>query len=265
MNSYRICSALAAPVLIPCLWFPIAATAQSAQPEAKPAQQEAKPARVFACPNVSTDTVHTFYLRNATQQNDANEIYTALRQMLPADAKSFFVPNQMAIEVCAQPEQIALAQKMLNELDRAKKNYRITYTVIEMEGTKRLGAQQFSMIVTPGQESTLKQGSRVPVTTGQYEAASQNQHTQFSYVDVGMNFQANIDAMAEGIRLRTAIEQSSVAEERPGTMPQDPVIRQATFKGTSYLLPGKPLKLGTLDIADSNRHLDLEVVMEPVS
>lgn len=255
MNSYRICSALAGSVLIPCLCYPLAAPAQASQPEAKPP-------RVIACPTASTDTVHTFYLRNATQQQDANEIYTALRQILPADVKTFFVPNQMAIEMCAQPEQIALAQKMLSDLDRPKKNYRLTYTVSEMDGTNRVSTHHYSMVVTPGQQATLKQGSRVPVVTGKYEAAAQQ--TQVSYVDVGMNFDATIDTTSEGIRLRTTVEQSSVAEEKPGALSQDPVIRQATFKGTSYLVPGKPLKVGTFDIPDSSRHLDLEVTMEPL-
>lgn len=233
----------------------------SAERKAAPEQRPAVPAE---CASPSTQNVHTFYLRNATQQNDANEIYIALRQMLSPDVRTFFVPNQMAFEVCGQPEQIALAQKMINDLDRPKKNYRLTYTVTEMNGTTRTGTAHFSMVVTPGQESTLKQGSRVPVVTGRYDNTSQNQQTQMTYVDVGMNFQANVDPIENGIRLRTSIEQSSIAEERSGTPAQDPVIRQAAFKGTSYLQPGKPSKLGTLDIADSNRHLELEVSMEPL-
>ncbi|HKO20255.1 MAG TPA: hypothetical protein VJU82_15370 [Acidobacteriaceae bacterium] len=185
--------------------------------------------------------------------------------MLPPDAKTFFVPNQMAIELCGQPEQVALAQKMLTDLDRPKKNYRLTYTVSEMDGTTRVSTHHFSMVVTPGQQATLKQGNRFPVMTGS-TSKSESSTNQFSYVDVGMNFAAMIETTSEGIRLSTTVEQSSVAEEKPGAnLPQDPVIRQAMFKGTSYLFPGKPLKLGTLDIADSNRHLDLEVVMEPVS
>jgi type II secretory pathway component GspD/PulD (secretin) len=207
--------------------------------------------------------VHTFYLRNATQQNDANEIYTALRQMLPPDAKSFFVPNQMAIELCALPDQIALAQKMLNDLDRPKKNYRLTYTVTEMDGAKPIGTQRFSMVVTPGQQATLKQGSRVPVVTGSFTAATANQEKQMTYVDVGMNFDATIDTTSEGIRLRTTVEQSSVAEGK-GIGPENPVIRQAQFRGTSYLAPARPLKVGTFDIPDTTRHLDIEVSMEPL-
>ena len=37
------------------------------------------------------------------QTSDANEIYTALRNMLPPDAKSYLVPNQNAIVVRTTP------------------------------------------------------------------------------------------------------------------------------------------------------------------
>ena len=235
--------------------YPIRAVTQTTPPEQKPS-------RLIGCTNPSTENVRTFYLRNATQQNDANEIYTALRQMLPPEVRSFFVPNQMAIELCAQPEQIALAQKMLADLDRPKKNYRLTYTVNEMEGATRVSTHHFSMVVTPGQQAMLKQGSRVPVVTGSSQSATAV--NQFTYVDVGMNFDATIDTTSEGIRLKTTVEQSSVAEGGKAAAPENPVIRQAQFRGSSFLGPGKPLKVGTFDIPDTNRHLDIEVMMEPL-
>jgi hypothetical protein len=236
-----------------------------AQAVAQPPSADKKPAPKDVCwSNPSTDIVHTFYLRNMTQVNDANELYTALRNMLPPEAKSFFVPSQMAIEVCGPPEQIAFAQKLVNDLDRPRKSYRLTYTVSELDGAKRISAQHFSMIVSPGQESTVKQGSRVPLVTGSYGAATSSQQTQVTYIDVGMNFAATLDETAEGIRLRSVVEQSSIAEERSGVGPQDPVVRQASFKGSSYLAPGKPLRLGSFDIPDSTRHLELEVMMEPL-
>jgi hypothetical protein len=101
----------------------------------------------------------------------------------------------------------------------------------------------------------LKQGSRVPVFVGS---------NTVNYVDVGMNFTATIDTTSEGLRLRTTVEQSSAAEPKSAESPQNPVIRQATFKGTSYLVPGKALQVGTFDIADTNRHLELEVTMDPL-
>ena len=41
--------------------------------------------------------VHTFYLTNASQQADENEIVTALRNALSTDDKIFPVPNQNAL------------------------------------------------------------------------------------------------------------------------------------------------------------------------
>jgi hypothetical protein len=259
MNMYRIYLGLATSIVAFCLFYPPTSTAQAAGEDQKPVRQVPRDvshdeSSAKTC-GTSADTVHTFYLRNATQMNDANEIYTSIRQMLPPEAKTFFVPNQMAIELCAPPEQIALAQKMLTDLDRPKKNYRLTYTVSEMDGATHVSTHHFSMVVTPGQQATLKQGSRVPVVSGP--------GSTFSYVDVGMNFDATIDTTSEGIRLRTTVEQSSVAEGK-GVGPESPVIRQATFKGTSYMVPNKPLKVGTFDIPDTSRHLDLEVMMEPL-
>jgi hypothetical protein len=256
MNRHPICVHLATLLIASGFCYPLAASAQASTADPKtthPAQ----------C-GVPPDTLHTLYLRNATQITDANELYTALRQMLAPQTKTFFVPNQMAIEICADQEQIALAEKMLIELDRPKQNYRVTYTVDEMDGTRRVGSQHFSMIVTPGQDSTLKQGSRIPVVTGSFNDKNSTQQNQMTYIDIGMNFTAAIDSTAAGIRLRTTVEQSSLAEEKSGVGPQDPVIRQAMFRGTSYLSAGKPLKLGTLDIPDTTHHLNLEATMEPL-
>jgi type II secretory pathway component GspD/PulD (secretin) len=234
---------------------PSAAFAQPTAGEQKPAAAEQKPARIIQCPNPTSDSVRTFYLRNATQTSEANEVFTLIRQMLPADTRSFFVPSQNAITVCAQSDQLELAQKLIADMDHAKRDYKLMYSVTDIEGAARVGTRHYSLIVSPGQESTLKQGSRVPIPT------SANSVT---YVDVGMNVTATIDVTVSGIRLRTSVEQSSTAEPKTGDSQQNPIIRQASFKGTSFLVPGKPLKLGTFDIADTNRHLELEVMMEPI-
>ena len=60
------------------------------------------------------------------------------------------------------------------------------------------------------------------------------------------------------------MEQLGVAEQTSGVGAQDPVIRQSSLEGTSFLALGKPLVLGSMDIPGSARHLDVEVVMEAV-
>jgi hypothetical protein len=66
------------------------------------------------------------------------------------------------------------------------------------------------------------------------------------------------------VRLRTKVVQSSIAEHKSGVGTQDPVIRQTTLEGTSTLVQGKPLVLGSLDIPGSTRHQEVEVLSELV-
>ena len=214
----------------------------------------------------------TFYLKNASQQADANEIVTCLRNILSAESKVFLVSSENAIVVRATPELLAVTQALLNDLDRPKKTYRLTYTVSEMDGTKRVGVQHFAMVVVSGQQSTLKQGSRVPIATGSYNAVATSgdsprpagMQTQFTYLDIGMNFDATLTATENGAMLKSSIEQSSVAPETSGVGPQDPVVRQTSLRGMFFVTPNKPLVLGAVDIPGSTRHLDVEVIMEPL-
>jgi type II secretory pathway component GspD/PulD (secretin) len=205
----------------------------------------------------------TFYLANVIAQNDALDVVTAVRNILPADVKVYFVAGENAIVMRATPDQFVMAQKIINDLDRPRKLYRLTYTISEMDGGKRIGVQHFSMVMVAGQRTTLKQGSKVPIATGSSEGGSETK-IQMTYLDVGMNFDATLDQYGDGVRLRSKVEQSSVAEEKSGVGAQDPIVRQTLIEGTSFLPPGKPLVLGSLDIAGSTRHQDIEVVMEVV-
>jgi len=223
-----------------------------------PFKQDTPPARV------DTRPVKTFYLANNSQQNDGNEVTVAVRDLLPPEVKLYYVTNQNALVVRGTPDELVLAQKIINDLDRPKKTYRLTYTVIESDGGKRVGSQRYDMVVAAGQRATLKEGSKVPIVTGSFAANSSGTQTQMTYLDVGMNFDATLDEFADGVRLRSKVEQLSIAEEKGGLGPQDPVIRQTSLEGTSFLTPGKPLVLGAVDIPGSTRHLDVEVVMELV-
>jgi type II secretory pathway component GspD/PulD (secretin) len=215
-------------------------------------------------PYIDSRPMRTFYLANSSQQNDGNEVTAAIRNLLPPDVKIYYVPNQNALVVRADPDQLVLAQKIINDLDRPKKAYRLIYTVSESDAGKRVGTQHYSMIVAAGQRTTLKEGSKVPIMTGSFAANSSGTQTQMTYLDVGMNFDATLDEFANGVRLRSKVEQLSVAEQTSGVGAQDPVIRQSALEGTSFLALGKPLVLGSMDIPGSTRHLDFEVVMEQV-
>jgi hypothetical protein len=205
------------------------------------------------------EVYQTLYLTNLTQQNDANELLTDLRNMLPS-AKTYYVPSQSAISMRASAEDIALARKILADLDKTKKIYRLTYTMTEKDSGKTIGVQHFSIIVASGSMSVLKQGSRVPVGTNTSSAGS----NEVTYLDLGQEIQASLDGYLDGVRLRTKVVQSSIAEERSSVGTPDPIIRQTTLEGTSTLVQGKPLVLGSLDVPGSTRQQEVEVVAELV-
>ncbi len=250
---YGVLGAVVAVALLgPSAWGQTANTAPG-EKEAATLRQDNPNSRVDLRP------YQIFYLANATQQNDANEIIVAIRNLIDPTVKIYLVPNQNAITMRGTPEQLALAQKIINDLDRPRKSYRLTYSISEMDSGKRVGVQHFSMIVTSGQRTQLKQGSRVPIVTG-----SDKDGSQVQYLDIGLNFDSTLDQYAGGAKLSTKVEQTSVAEERSGVGPQDPVVRQTTLANTSFLQPGKPVVLGSLDVPGSTRHIDIDVVMEPI-
>jgi type II secretory pathway component GspD/PulD (secretin) len=212
--------------------------------------------------NEKPSTYKTFYLTNLTREQDANEIQNDLRNMLPT-AKLYYVPSQNALSMRASAEDIALAQKILADLDRTPKIYRLTYTIIDSESGQPSGKQHVTLIVTSGGKTEVKQGSKVPILIGNPQG-EQPQHSDVQYQDIGLEIEATANAYADGLRLRSRIAQSSVADEKSGIGSQDPVFRQTTLDATATLVPGKPLILGSLDIPGTNRHQQLEVVSEAI-
>jgi hypothetical protein len=141
--------------------------------------------------------------------------------------------------------------------------YRLTYTLTVNDAGKKVSVQHFTMTVSPpSNRGSVKMGEKVPVATGSYSVEGKTSiQTQFTYLDVGLNISATVVEEANGVQLSSKLEQSSIAPGPVG-FPQDPIVRQIVLDNTTILYPGKPVTLGSLDIPDSTRHTDIEVVME---
>ena len=209
-------------------------------------------------------SVQTFYLANVSQNSEVQDIVTALRNLLDPRDKVYYVASQNAIFVSGTPEQLKLTRRLLDDLDRPKKTYRLTFTTDELDGDKVVGTQHFAMIVVSGGRTTTKVGTKVPIVTGSYQPGTGSQ-TQFTYLDIGLNVDASLDESSQGLRLRSKVERMSVAaEEHVSGAANDPLIRQAQIEGTANLVPGKSLTLGSLDVPGSTRHINVAVTAEVV-
>jgi general secretion pathway protein D len=107
--------------------------------------------------------VKTFYLSNTVQPQDLTEVVTGLRQLL--DLKRIQQLNsQNAIIVRDTPDKLALAEKMIRDIDKAKPEVVIQVEVLEAR-TDRLR----DLGVLPGQHasiSVIPPGSTTTTTTG---------------------------------------------------------------------------------------------------
>jgi general secretion pathway protein D len=80
--------------------------------------------------------VQTFYLTNVSQQNDANEIMVAIRNLMDPGLKIYLVASQNALVLRATPDELILAEKIISDLDRTKPE--VVVDVAELEVSRTL-------------------------------------------------------------------------------------------------------------------------------
>jgi type II secretory pathway component GspD/PulD (secretin) len=250
-------AALAAACALTFMMLAPHAGAQANPPGSQPC--EARPAPPPPVP----ETVQTIFLKNATGQNDLNDISTDLRNVLPR-ARIFPDQGQNAITVRATEEDLATAQKLIAELDLPRKVYRLTYTITDFENGKRTTSQHFVFLAVAGERTIFKQGSKVPIVIGTVQKETTAQSSEIQYQDVGLSIDATVSGSPENLVLHSKVEQSSLSGEKSDTVAPDPVFRQTVLQGSSALNQNKPLVLGSLDIPGTTGRQEIEVLAELV-
>ncbi|HKN20692.1 MAG TPA: cohesin domain-containing protein [Terracidiphilus sp.] len=81
--------------------------------------------------DLDEQAVQTFYLTNAWQQNDLNDVATAIRNVMTG-AKVFPVQSQNAIVMRATPDELLLAQQLIDDLDKPRGEVVVDIAVLEV-------------------------------------------------------------------------------------------------------------------------------------
>jgi general secretion pathway protein D len=118
--------------------------------------------------DLDSQAVQTFYLTNASQQADANEVLTALRNVLDPSTKITLVASQNAIIVRSTPDQLLLAEKLINDLDRSRSEVVVDVAILEVnrDKTTALGITlPTSVTLTPQASPTSTTSSTSTSTT----------------------------------------------------------------------------------------------------
>jgi type II secretory pathway component GspD/PulD (secretin) len=226
--------------------------------------QEAGEQKPSTVKTPATESTVTVYLKYTGPQQAANDLQTAVRNMVGSHTRVYYDSSVDAILLQGNGDELALAQKIIADLDRPRKVYRLEYTVEMMDGTKRMSAQHYALVAIVDQRATLKLGNRVPVVTGKMDADTDKASSQVQYVDVGLSISATLYGSEEGLTLQTKVEQSSLGEDKSGMGAQDPLLHQAVLENASTVTPGKAMTLGSMDIPGGTQRLEVTVVAEAV-
>ncbi len=81
--------------------------------------------------DLDEEAVQTFYLSNAWQASDLTDVQTAIRNVL-TNVKLYAVPSQNAIVMRATPDELLLAQKLINDLDKARPEVVVDIAILEV-------------------------------------------------------------------------------------------------------------------------------------
>jgi type II secretory pathway component GspD/PulD (secretin) len=241
--------------------FAFAAQAQNA----KPSDCSKLPTHTEqgACAEAHAET-KTIFLKNIANQYDANELMVAIRNSFDPNVKIILVTNQNALVITTYPEEFARIEALVRTLDIPHKAYRLTYTITELDAGKPIGTEHIAMVAVDGQRTTVKQGDKIPVATGSYSTDNNSQQTQFTYLDIGLNFDATLSALENGAMLKTKVEQSSLGQPSTIAGVTEPVVRQTVLEGNTFLTLGKPVVIGSIDVPNSTHRFDLAVVMDAI-
>ena len=119
---------------------------------------------------LETQAVQTFYLTNAWKDNDVTDVQTALRNVLGTNVKVYAVPSQDAIVMRGTPDELLLAQKLIDDLDKARPEVVVDIAILEVSKNweKNLGLSwpsSASVALTTSSTSSSSSSSSSSTTT----------------------------------------------------------------------------------------------------
>ena len=239
-------------------------------PEQKVVEKNSANASGRLC-DLTTCPAKFFYFHNLSQPTELQDFVNSLRTIAEI-ARIQQIPSEQLVIVRGTPEQLALAERLADEIDKEKRRfggegYRLDFKVSESEGEKKLRSRNYSL-VTEGRESArLSMGRPAPTPAS---APSQNgaspDKKQSPDAVAGRHIECRV--VAENERTIELLVDAAfcssrmkpVREERtslqgPGSA--DPTV--SCVRDRVILELGKPTVIAMVDDPDSERTFQLEV------
>lgn len=219
---------------------------------------------------LTTCATKVLYFSNFSQPTELQDVVNTLRAIAEITRVQLLASTRVVV-VRGTPEQVALAEKLVDEIDKAKRRfgglgYRMDIKINESQGDKKLRSQAYS-VLTEGREITkLSIGKQAPAQSKD-EASSEKKQPQEAEAVAGRCIDVLILAENERtIDLRVDVVFSisgtmdSGKDEKAGqTGPTNPDPVQLRFRDHVTLVLGKPTVIGGLDDPNSEHSFQIEM------
>lgn len=169
--------------------------------------------------------VQTFYLTNISQPNDFTDIQTALRNMFQT-AKIYGVASQNAIIMRGTPDELLLAQKLIDDLDKAKPEVVLDVAVLEVSRNweRNIGLQLPQTATVGFQASNFNQNSSSSSSTSSSTSNNSSSNSNNSSNGLTLNSFAHLNGTNFAVTIGQA--QANLLLSNTSTkILQDPRIR----------------------------------------
>jgi hypothetical protein len=160
-----------APLLLALVVFPSRWTLAQ---EAPAAEGTAKASKTH-CEVLSSCVQKVLYFSNVSQPNDLQDVVNAIRAIGDVQRVQQILSGSIII-VEGTPEQIALAEKLADAIDKGKRRfgglgYRIDLKIQESQGDKKLHSRLYSFVTEARQAATVSIKRRAPLQVPQEPAS----------------------------------------------------------------------------------------------
>src|SRR5229473_2812227 len=166
------------------------------------------------------NVIKTFYLSNLSQPTELQDVVNAMRTILEV-SRIQQLPSQGAIVVRGTPDQMALAQKLVDDLDKAKPEVLIEVAVMQVSRSK-----MHTLGVSPPTSVTvaLQNNVNTGTTTGTTGTTGTTTTSSSSTTGINLNTIANLNATDFQVTIPPATATALISDSNTKII-QNPQIR----------------------------------------
>lgn len=189
--------------------------------------------------DLEQSVIKTFYLSNLSQPTELQDVVNALRQILEI-SRIQPLPSESAIVVRGTPDQIALAHKLVSDLDQAKPEVVVDVAVMQVSRTrdKTLG-------VSPPTSLTVQLQPNVSTSTTSTSTTGASTGTTSSSGSINLNQLANLNATDFQVTIPPA-NISALFSDSSTKLIQNPQIRSVDGQKASLKIGDRiPIATGS--------------------